>query len=616
MTRTPAAPFSRPLLTSLLVILTITLGCTKRVELPDMGPPLPYSVKLELSPSLTESTLEYMDNCGKFRPVPIGAGLEEILIEASHRLFKRVDFAREGTPGPPTDLIIRIDLVESDLTIRQDALYDRAPAELQLGAVERIYDGSGKLVREPDLYVSRKERVRIEPMQRNCEYILEPFLSNAMTELALRYAAETRTTLAPPEQAAAAVPPAQAATAPSLPPVSALNDRSGPTGLSFRAKVLDENGNSVVEGGERLRVHLDIVNGGTQPLQNVSASMTGPDALLAHFPATTLPVGRLEPGDSRSLDFIATLPQSIRSQEAELNVNVADVVTTAGPPDQTLTVTMRPAGIAGDDVDQIPAAPAGFRQPHNYLIAVGLSAYRAQEVPTRKYAAVDAETMASYFQSVGGVPASNVRLLQNSEALRPDIEEALLDWLPSRVAPDSTVIVYFAGQALATQTGDTFLIPYEGTLSTPARLYPWKELEAALSRLKAKQTLFIFDGSVLQAGAERRTKNPSPRWQHSGGSLVRLLGTTGTGKGLESDKLRHGLYTYYLLLGLRGEADANRDGEVTLSELTVYVNEKVLLAARASFQQDQRPQVIPPVRTKDRSADVLLTKPQARPERP
>lgn len=600
-----------------LLATTVAVGCTKRLDLPDMGAPLPYSAKLELAPSVTEAKFEYVDNCGHFRPVPVGADLEEILIETAHRLFKRVEFDRGGNQGAPTDVVIKLELVDSGLNIQMDNLYDRAPAEVRFIAVERIYDASGKLLREPDVQVSRKERVRIEPLQKNCEYILDPFLPNAMTEFAMRFVAETRATLAPPEQASSPVQPAPSAAVAGSLPVSAAasaDGRSAATGLSFKAKVLDENSNLVLEGGERLRVHLDIVNGGPQALQNVSASITGHDALLAHFPATTLPVGRLEPGDSKSLDFIATLPQSIEAQQVELKVAVGDGITKTGPPDQTLLVTLRQAGAASDDVDRIPTAAAGFRQPHNYLISVGLSSYRSQDVPARRYAALDAEMMTTYFQSLGGVPASNVRLLQDWKALRPDIEEALLDWLPARVTKDSTVIVYFAGQALMTQTGDTFLIPYEGSLSATSRLYSLKDLEAALSRLKAKQTLFIFDGSVLKPGADRQAKGPAPQWQNSSGPLIRLIGTSGTGKSFESDKLRHGIYTYYLLRGLRGDADADRNGEVTLGELTLYANEKVLPAARASFQQDQRPQVIPPLRARDRSADVVLTKPLARAE--
>jgi uncharacterized caspase-like protein len=246
------------------------------------------------------------------------------------------------------------------------------------------------------------------------------------------------------------------------------------------------------------------------------------------------------------------------------------------------------------------------------VISVGLSAYRAQDLPARKYASPDAEMMATYFKSLGGVPASNIRLLQESKALRPDIEEALLDWLPSRVTKDTTVIFYFAGQALVTPSGDTFLIPYEGSLTATTRLYSLKDLEAALSRLKVRQTLFIFDGSVLKPGADRQGKSPSPQWQVSNGSLIRLIGTTGTGKSFESDKLRHGLFTYYLLRGLRGEADVDFNGEVTLRELTDYVNRQVLTAARAIFHQDQQPHFIPPLRSITGTRDVLLTKPPVR----
>lgn len=611
MTRSAETPLSLFLLLAGLLAMTVAVGCTKRVDLPDMGQPLPYSVKLELAPSVTDAKFEYMDNCGHFRPIRVGADLEEVLIEAAHRLFTRVEMGAAETQGPPTDLVIRIDLVDSNFQIHMDNQYDRPPAEVRFSGVEKIYDATGKLLREPEIQVSRRERVRIEPMQRNCEYILDPLLPNAMTEFALRFAAETRSTFAPPDQAVSPDQTAPSAAASPVPPPAATADRSPlPSGLSFKAKVLDENSDLVFDGGERLRVHLDIVNGGTQTLSNVSASLTGHEMLLAQFPATTLPVGRLEPGESKSLDFVATLPQTIQAQQVELKVTVVDGTTRTASPEQSLPVTLRSTGLVLGDVDDVPAA-SGFRQPHNYVISIGLSAYRDQGLPARKYASPDAKMMAAYFKSLGGVPAANIRVLQDSKALRPDIEEALLDWLPPRVTRDSTVIFYFAGQALVTQTGDTFLIPYEGSLAATTRLYSLKDLEAALTRLKVKQTLFIFDGSVLKQGADRQGKGPAPQWQVSNGSLIRLIGTTGMGKSFESDTLRHGIYTYYLLRGLRGEADSDRNGEVTIRELTLYVNDKVLPAARASFHQDQRPQVIPSLRAGDRTADAVLTKPAA-----
>jgi hypothetical protein len=97
-----------------------------------------------------------------------------------------------------------------------------------------------------------------------------------------------------------------------------------------------------------------------------------------------------------------------------------------------------------------------------------------------------------------------------------------------------------------------------------------------------------------------------------GGTIVRLIGATGLHRGLESDKLRHGLFTYYLLRGLRGEADANHDGEVTLGELTAFLGETVPAAARSDFSQERRPLIFPPMTSTSKLAGLILTKPMAR----
>jgi len=44
----------------------------------------------------------------------------------------------------------------------------------------------------------------------------------------------------------------------------------------------------------------------------------------------------------------------------------------------------------------------------------------------------------------------------------------------------------------------------------------------------------------------------------------------------------HGVFTYFLLHGLHGKADSNRDGRVTVGELTPYVSEQVRRATGSS----------------------------------
>jgi uncharacterized caspase-like protein len=43
----------------------------------------------------------------------------------------------------------------------------------------------------------------------------------------------------------------------------------------------------------------------------------------------------------------------------------------------------------------------------------------------------------------------------------------------------------------------------------------------------------------------------------------------------EDDALKHGVFTYYLLEGLRGEADTDRDGIITVDEVYRYVSREV-----------------------------------------
>ena len=584
-----------------------------------MGEPLPYTAKLEIPTSLKKLTADYTDSCGHLMQVPVGSRIEEALVEGAYRTFKGVVYEGGGSKDATPDAVIRVDLVSWSFAIDKEYLYDRAPAKLQLNAMARVYDMKGTLLRETEIKTVRQERLRIEPVQKNCDYIIDPFIQDTVVDFATKVSLEVR-------QAFGGLPAASVAQSPAAPSVkptavapltpSAKNlpaptpsGSSASSRLRFKTMVLDENSNLILEGGERMRVRVDVVNTGVNPIQNASASLTGTPAIVAQFPATTLTIPPLQPGETKSLEFVATLPPTIQSQKAELHVVVAEAEEGGSAPSQTLLLTIQPTGVRSDDVDQIPAPVSGFQRPHTYLVSIGIGSYRDPQILPRKHASLDAEMVANYFQSLGGVPSSNVRLLQDWKALRPDIDEALLDWLPPHMTKDAVVIVYFAGQAMVTQTGDVLLVPYEGSPTATTRLYPLKDLETALARLKAKQTILLFDGMVSKLHSDPKAKAILPRWDLSGGTTIRLIGGEGFAKGVEDDKHRHGLFTYYLLRGLRGEADANRDGEVTLGEMTGYVRQKVAWAAKSQFNSDQHPQIIPPLKPDDKAAALVLSKP-------
>jgi hypothetical protein len=529
------------------------------------------------------------------------------MIDAAAQNFTAVTVTGGIAAPIQPDMEILVTLQRSGLKLWADNVYDRVPADMTLETLLTFKNAAGKELGQQTVSIAHNQRLILEPTQRRCDFgNIGEFVHDAGIALSTQFIRAARTQLA----STSGLPPAPAAASPikSVPPIASLPTQSTLSALSFKATVLDENSNLVFEGGERIRVRIDLVNGGEQELQGVTATLTGTASLLTQFPTTTLAVGRLQPSQSRSIEFAATLPQAVQQQKAEIHVTISDSRTLTQPPPQTLALSIRPTGVNADDVNHIPAVATGFRQPHTYLISIGVGSYRDQQVPSRKFASLDAEMVSNYFQSLGGLPASNVRLLQDWKALRPDIDEALLDWLPLHMNRNAVVIVYFAGLASVSSTGETFLVPYDGTATTTSRAYPLKDLEAALSRLKAKQTVFLFDGIVSRMGPDSRTKTALPQWNPTGSSTHHVIGTSGIGRGLEDDQHRHGLFTYYLLRALRGEADTNQDGDVTLGETVTYLSQKVRWASKAHMKQEQRPFAVPAIRPTDPSAALILTK--------
>ncbi|MGC3974635.1 MAG: hypothetical protein QM771_09670 [Nitrospira sp.] len=154
-------------------------------------------------------------------------------------------------------MTIRVRMLDPRFKLQTDALYDRAPAELSLDALVEFFDASGAPLGERPLQATRKERLQLELTQQRCDYIVDPLLQDTSTMLATQFMQEARMLLAPtapPAAAGTTVTPAELtskATAVPAAPTSAPVQL-----LSFKATLLDENGNLIIESGERIRVRV------------------------------------------------------------------------------------------------------------------------------------------------------------------------------------------------------------------------------------------------------------------------------------------------------------------------------------------------------------------------
>ena len=97
-----------------------------------------------------------------------------------------------------------------------------------------------------------------------------------------------------------------------------------------------------------------------------------------------------------------------------------------------------------------------------------------------------------------------------------------------------------------------------------------------------------------------RQKGQTPVWDAAvptmgTAKLVQILGISEAQNAHQYERGRHGLFTFHLLKGLGGEAEADGDGLVSLGELFDYVRTQVPKAARAEYGHEQEPMSVPPL---------------------
>jgi hypothetical protein len=239
--------------------------------------------------------------------------------------------------------------------------------------------------------------------------------------------------------------------------------------------------------------------------------------------------------------------------------------------------------------------PAAAR-PDDFALIVGIEGYRS--IPKADYAEGDAKLVKTYVESLG-VPPANVILLTGADASRADIAKYLEEWLPGVVKSDSRVYFYYSGHgAPDPQSGAAYLVPYDGDPKfLKSTTFALSKIYSDLSALPAKESVVMLDScfsgaggrSVMTAGVRPLVNVEDTTTAPDKVEILSASGAHEIAGGLDLQK--HGLFTYFLLRGLAGEADALHDGHVTLGQLNDYVRAKVREAARRD-NRDQNPRML------------------------
>jgi len=237
-------------------------------------------------------------------------------------------------------------------------------------------------------------------------------------------------------------------------------------------------------------------------------------------------------------------------------------------------------------VDQFRPVPSG--QFNNKALAVVIGIENYQGIGSALFAERDAQSFYEYARYTLRVPGENILYLSNQEATTENIRRAFSEsgFLGQNVNEYSDVFIFFAGHGMPNPVNSkAMLVPYNVNVTQPeASSLQVDDLVSAIERMNPNSATFFLDacfsGSTRMGVPLCAYIRPSiPATLAGGGSNIAILSSsTGLEVSGSSSEQAHGLFTYYLLKGLQGEAYGH-DNVLSISELASYVSRSVQAAA-------------------------------------
>jgi hypothetical protein len=227
-----------------------------------------------------------------------------------------------------------------------------------------------------------------------------------------------------------------------------------------------------------------------------------------------------------------------------------------------------------------------------WAIVVGVSEYKSASL-NLKYADRDAEEFYKLLRSpLGGeFKADRVLKLTNKEATTANITKALRSFL-KKPGRDDLVIIYLAchGTPDPDRPDNVYLMTHDTDPNDVAgTALPMRDIDLSLRENLLSERVVIFadtchSGAIGGGIGRRSVEKPREKVNRYFQEISAAKGGVALLTSAEADEVSlegvkwgggHGVFTHYLLEGMRGAADTNKNGFVTVGELFEYVRAQV-----------------------------------------
>jgi len=283
-------------------------------------------------------------------------------------------------------------------------------------------------------------------------------------------------------------------------------------------------------------------------------------------------------------------------QETKLTLVARDIY---GNTDTKMLTVSRPVEETAELMSPLNVAKLRT-QPTRDAVAIIIGIQDYKRVPKAEFANEDARSFYDYARRGLGIKAENIKMLLDADADYAEILKAFSNWLPLKVNKDRTeAYVFFSGHGLPSDDGKLYFLPYEVDKDLLVRTaVGQKEVVSALQAAKPKSVTMFIDscysgqtrgGETLLASARpiaiKIDESAYPE------NFTVISASANSQISSSSPDLKHGIFSYYLMKGMEGDADQNGDGKITHGEMQSFLADKVPRhAMKANRKQD--PQLV------------------------
>jgi uncharacterized caspase-like protein len=238
-----------------------------------------------------------------------------------------------------------------------------------------------------------------------------------------------------------------------------------------------------------------------------------------------------------------------------------------------------------------------------WLLLVGVNQYEDEQIPGLHYSALDCQGLGEALNAATETfPQKEVMIYHDFASQQPKLENVLtsLKQIAAATKPIDTVLFYFSGHGMLDPLSQQVVLCLQDTqkeklIDTGLKL---QEVLQLLENCSAQQQLLVLDachsGGMTLLGARGETDpqlNPTLELvevlrkraaQRKG--FYALLSCDRGQQSWEFPQLGHGVFTYYLIQGLKGEA-ADSQGVIEADGLYRYVYHQTLTYIDKANQQ-------------------------------